>query len=117
MELSHRRLNQVDILSISGRLTATESPALRSQLNQLFDQGRFRILLDFAKLDYISSSALRVLVEAQKRIRERKLTGSERGDIRVVNLPPRVEEVFELTGLTALFQTYDDLDEAVGSFQ
>lgn len=116
MEISHRRLNRVDVLTINGRLTAAEAPQMQERLNQLFNEGRYRILLDFAGLEYISSPGLRVLIEARKRAREWKLTDFDRGDVRIVNLPPRIREVFDLTGFTSLFHIYDDLVEAVGSF-
>ncbi len=116
MEISHRTLNRVDIVSVTGRLTAAEAPQLQQQLNQLFEEGRFRILLDFSELDYISSPGLRVLIEARKRAREWKLSEFDRGDIRIVNLPSRIREVFDLTGFTSLFQIYDDVVDAVGSF-
>ncbi len=117
MEFPHRRYDRVDILTVSGRLTAAEAPVLRDQLNQLFDQGRFRILLDFTNLEYISSPALRVLIEARRRAREEKLTDrGDRGDVRIVNPPPRIMEVFDLTGFKTLFQIYDNLIDAVGSF-
>ncbi|HEX6291031.1 MAG TPA: STAS domain-containing protein [Herpetosiphonaceae bacterium] len=116
MEISHRRLNRVDVLAISGRLTAAEAPQVQERINQLFNEGRYRILLDFAGLEYVSSPGLRVLIEARKRAREWKLTDFDRGDVRIVNLPPRIREVFDLTGFTSLFHIYDDLVEAVGSF-
>ena len=116
MEISHRRLNRVDVLAVSGRLTAAEAPQLHEQIDELFNQGRYRLLLDFAGLEYIASPGLRVLIEARKRAREWKLTDLDRGDVRIVNLPPRIKEVFDLTGFTALFQIYDDVVDAVGSF-
>ena len=42
--------------------------------------------------------------------------GLDRGDVRVVNLSPRIKDVFDLTGFTSLFPMYDDLVDAVGSF-
>jgi len=116
MEISHRRLNRVDVVTVVGRLTAAEAPLLQGRLNQLFDEGRYRIVLDFAGLEYVSSPGLRVLIEARKRAREWKLTDFDRGDVRIVNLPTRIKEVFDLTGFTSLFHIYDDLVEAVGSF-
>ncbi len=116
MEIVHRRMNRVDILSVSGRMQAPEAVQFQERINQLFSEGRFRILLDFTNLEYISSPGLRVLIEARKRAREWKMTDFERGDVRIVNLPPRIKEVFDLTGFTSLFQIYDDLVEAVGSF-
>ena len=116
MELAHRRLNRVDVLSITGRIQAPEAAKLQESINALFAEGRFRILLDLQKLEYISSPGLRVLIEARKRAREWKLSDFERGDVRIVHLPPRIKEVFDLTGFTSLFQIFDDLVEAVGSF-
>ncbi len=116
MELAHRRMHRVDVLSISGRMQAPEAAKLQEKINQLFAEGRFRIVLDLANLEYISSPGLRVLIEARKRAREWKLTDFDRGDVRIVHLPPRIKEVFDLTGFTSLFQIYDDTVEAVGSF-
>ena len=116
MELAHRRMHRADILSISGRMQAPEAAKLQERINQLFAEGRFRLVLDLGSLEYISSPGLRVLIEARKRAREWKLSDFDRGDVRIVNLPARIKEVFDLTGFTSLFQIYDDLVEAVGSF-
>lgn len=116
MEVAHRRLQRVDVLTISGRMQAPEATQLQERINQLFAEGRFRIVLDLANLEYISSAGLRVLIEARKRARDWKLSDFDRGDVRIVNLPPRIKEVFDLTGFTSLFQIYGDLVEAVGSF-
>ena len=116
MELAHRRLNRVDVISITGRIQAPEAAKLQERINELFNEGRYRLLLDLQKLEYVSSPGLRVLIEARKRAREWKLTDFDRGDVRIVHLPPRIKEVFDLTGFTSLFQIYDELVEAVGSF-
>ena len=71
MNITHRRLNRVDVVGVEGRLTAAEAPELQARLNQLFNEGRYRILLDFANLEYISSPGLRVLIEARKRAHHR----------------------------------------------
>lgn len=116
MELTHRHLNRADLLSVTGRVDAATAPALKQAIDQLFDEGRYRIVLDLAGLEYISSPGLRVLIEARKRARDWKITDLEGGDIRIANLPPRIKEVFDLTGFTSLFELFDDTVEAVGSF-
>jgi len=116
MEITHKRLNRVDLLSIEGRMDAASAPQLKQQIEVLFDQGRYRLVLDMAKLEYIASPGLRVLIEARKRARDWKLTDLEGGDVRIANLPPRIKEVFDLTGFTSLFEIYGDTVEAVGSF-
>jgi len=116
MDISHTRHDQVDTITISGRLDAATAPALRAKLDSLFEAGRDRIVLDLEQLNYVSSPGLRVLIEARKRARERKLSDLQGGDVRIVHLPARIREVFELTGFISLFEIYDDLAAAVGSF-
>ena len=110
MEITHRRLHRVDVLSLSGRLQAGDDATLQDRINQLFAEGRYHLVLDLAELEFISSPGIRVLIEARKRARER-----HRGDIHLVNVPPRVKSVFDTTGVTQLFQIHDDLLEAVDS--
>lgn len=116
MEVTHKSFNRVDLLTVSGRLDAATAPQLKKQIDELFDQGRYRLVLDLANLDYVASPGLRVLIEARKRARDWKLTDMDGGDVRIVNLPPRIKEVFDLTGFTSLFSIYSDVTEAVGSF-
>jgi anti-sigma B factor antagonist len=116
MEISHRRMNRVDLVEVSGRVDAATASQLKQRIESLFEEGRYRIVLDLAKLEYVSSPGLRVLIEARKRAREWKITDLEGGDIRIANLPPKIKEVFDLTGFTSLFEMYSDTVEAVGSF-
>ena len=116
MDIEHRRFNRVDLVEVAGRVDAATAPQLRQQIETLFNEGRYRIVLDLARLEYVSSPGLRVLIEARKRAREWKITDLEGGDIRIANLPPRIKEVFDLTGFTSLFEIYSSTVEAVGSF-
>jgi anti-sigma B factor antagonist len=116
MEIKHRGFNRVDVLTVSGRVDAASSPRLKQEIERLFDEKRYRIVLDLEPLEYISSPGLRVLIEARKRARDWKLADLEGGDIRIANLPPKIKEVFDLTGFTSLFVMYGDTLEAVGSF-
>jgi anti-sigma B factor antagonist len=116
MEITHKRFNRVDLLEIEGRMDAASAPQLKQQIEALFDQNRYRLVLDMSKLEYIASPGLRVLIEARKRARDWKLTDLEGGDVRIANLPPRIKEVFDLTGFTSLFEIYSGTVEAVGSF-
>lgn len=116
MEITHKGFNRVDLLTLAGRLDAASSAQFKHQIDALFEQGRYRIVLDMADLEYIASPGLRVLIEARKRARDPKLTNFEGGDVRITNLPPRIKEVFDLTGFTSLFEIFTDVTEAVGSF-
>lgn len=116
MEISSQRFNRVDLLSLKGRLDAASAPEFKAAVDALFAEGRYRIVLDLTELEYVSSPGLRVLIEARKKARDWKLTDIEGGDIRIAHMPPRIKEVFDLTGFTSLFSMYPDSLSAVGSF-
>ena len=54
-------------VSLEGRLDTNTSPALETELSEILKRGRLHLVLDFSKLEYISSSGLRVLLNAQKK--------------------------------------------------
>jgi anti-sigma B factor antagonist len=116
MEIEQRSFHRADLIAVQGRLDAASAPDLQQAIEELFRKGRCRIVLDMEGLDHISSAGLRVLIDARRRAREWKLTDLEGGDVRIASLPPRIKEVFDLTGMTVLFEVFDDVTEAVGSF-
>lgn len=79
-------------LAPEGRLDTTTSPQLETLLNAELD-GITSLIFDFAKLDYLSSAGLRVLLTAQKRM-------NQQGTMKLCNVNATVKEVFEITGFT-----------------
>ena len=78
------------IVEIVGRLDTTTAPSLEKTLNE--DLGETKnLVLDFKGLEYISSAGLRVLLAAQKKMRQI-------GSMKVINVSENVMEVFEITG-------------------
>ena len=51
------------------------------------------LVLDFEKLDYISSAGLRVLLSAQK-------TMAKQGEMKIIHVNETIMEIFEVTGFT-----------------
>ena len=79
-------------LALEGRLDTTTSPDLEEALAASLD-GVTALVLDFAKLDYLSSAGLRVLLSAQKRM-------NRQGSMKLVHVNDMVKEVFEITGFS-----------------
>jgi anti-sigma B factor antagonist len=116
MEIQHRQLNRVDVLSLSGRLDAASSPQLKEQIDALLSQNRCRIVLDLSGLEALSSAGLRILADARKRARDRKITDIEGGDVRIAGPSKYIKELLDLTGFSTMFEIYPDTGGAVGSF-
>ena len=116
MEITHKSLTRVDVLTLTGRMDASSAPELEQQIDQLFDQGRYRIVLDLSGLEYIASPGLRVLREVRQQARDWEISDREVGDVRIANMTQRVRETFDLTGFSSFFENYSDTVEAVNSF-
>lgn len=111
LEISEKSVENVNIISIGGRLDAYAANDVERELDSLITAGRVCLVVDFSHLEYISSSGLRVLLAAIKRVKK------EQGDIRLVCLQPSVKEVFDIAGFTQLFRLFDKEEEAVNSFR
>ena len=80
------------VLNISGRLDTTTAPALETEFVQLQAQCE-QLVLDFAKLEYLSSAGLRVLLKMQKSM-------AAKGGMKLLHVNETVMEVFEITGFS-----------------
>ena len=77
-------------IALEGRLDTMTAPELEKELNGILG-GADSLVLDFGKLEYISSAGLRVLLSAHKAM-------SAKGGMKVTKVNEIVQEVFEVTG-------------------
>lgn len=77
-------------IALEGRLDTTTAPELEAKLKDEMN-GITELNFDFAKLEYVSSAGLRVLLAAQK-------TMNKQGNMVIRNVDPSIMEVFEITG-------------------
>ena len=77
---------------MEGRLDTTTAPQLEEFVNSNL-AGVTELCFDMAKLEYISSAGLRVLLSTQKKM-------NAQGKMILKNVSEEVLEVFEVTGFT-----------------
>ena len=80
------------LISLEGRLDTTTAPEFERELTSSLE-GKTSLVLDLAKLEYISSAGLRVLLAAQK-------TMNKQGSMILRNVSDEVKEIFEVTGFS-----------------
>jgi anti-anti-sigma factor len=107
MDIVEDREGDVLLLSPVGRLDTTTSRDFEKKLLELVNGGNVHFVIDFAKLDYVSSAGLRVLVMLGKR-----LPGLN-GSLVLSTLSPQVREVFDIAGFTRIFQIVADRKQAL----
>jgi anti-sigma B factor antagonist len=111
MEVKSRQYKRVDLVEVSGRVDSAAAPELEEVLQEIMNEGRFRIVVDMQGAEYLGSGGLRVLIGALKQARR-----WNRGDVRLASVPERVQAVLQLAGMDVLFRTFDSAVDAVGSF-
>lgn len=79
-------------LTIEGRLDTVTAPELEQTMQEILP-GLKELVLDFEKLDYISSTGLRILLSAQKAM-------NGQGSMKVCHVNDTVMEIFEVTGFS-----------------
>lgn len=110
MEIGEKKAGQVDILSLVGRLDAYAANDVEKKIAIVTEKAQVNLVIYMDKLEYISSSGLRVLLAALKKARK------QQGDIRLAGLQPYVKEVFDVSGFTQLFKMFEKEEEAINSF-
>jgi anti-sigma B factor antagonist len=111
VEILERKTGDVSIITLSGRLDAYGANDVERKLNSLVDAGQVRLVINLEKLEYISSSGLRVFLAMLKMARK------QQGDIKLACLKPFIKEIFDIAGFTQLFNMFNTEEAAVKSFE
>jgi anti-sigma B factor antagonist len=100
----------ISVLALDGYLDAHTAPQFEKAVQEEFEAGRIRLIVDCAKLTYISSAGLGVFMIFVEEIREAG------GDIKICGLAPKVYQVFEILGFPSLFDIVEDVPAAVKKY-
>lgn len=92
MEIIKKQNESSLTIAIEGRLDTMTAPAFESEIKSSLD-GITALILDFEKLEYVSSAGLRVILAAQKVM-------NKQGDMKIVNVNEEIMDVFEITGFS-----------------
>ncbi len=79
-------------LVLEGRLDTTTAPELEAVVKSDLE-GMTQVVMDFEKLDYLSSAGLRVILAAQKIM-------NKQGSMVICHVNETIMEVFEVTGFS-----------------
>jgi anti-sigma B factor antagonist len=95
------------VVEVGGEIDVYTAPKLREQLVDLVNAGRYHLVVDMEKVEFLDSTGLGVLVGGLKRVR------AHDGSLRLVCTQERILKIFRITGLTKVFPIHDSVSEAV----
>jgi anti-anti-sigma factor len=107
VEIVKEKRDNVRILNLEGRLDTNSSTKLEEALMGTIENGAKKILVNMEKLSFISSSGLRILLMAGKKVK------STNGKLVLCSLQDQVKEVFDVAGFTMLFPIFQSREESL----
>ena len=111
MKLTTREVSGVSIVDLSGKITLGEGGvALREEVRKLLAEGKKKIVLNLAEVNYIDSSGLGELVSSYTAVQ------NAGGELKLLNLTSKVRDLLVITKLVTVFDVKDDEASAVSSF-
>ena len=110
MEIEVSQYKHCDLVKPVGRIDSATAPQLAKALDDVTNAGRYKIILDLAEVDFMSSAGLRVLISTQKTCKR-----YNRGEVVLASVPKRIYDALELAGFVPLFRFFDNVLDAVGS--
>jgi len=100
----------VIILRLDGRLDASSSPILEKALGPYLSKKK-NILLDFLKVDYLSSAGMRLLLSTSKKIK------AHEGQMALSSMNEEVMEILKMAGFERILNVYPTEESAIASFE
>jgi anti-sigma B factor antagonist len=111
LSIDTREVGHVTVVDVTGRIVlGDETDALRATIQNLIREGKKKIVLNLAGVDYIDSSGVGELVSGFTSVR------NAGGELKLLNLSKKVHDVLNVTKLYTVFDIKDDEFTAVKSF-
>jgi len=107
MNIKKEKISDFSVIHVDGRIDTINSTTLETELDQLHNRGEMKIIIDCGDVKYISSSGLRIFLNAQKK------SITSRGELSLCNLPLPIREIFDISGFSSIFKIFNTLEEAL----
>jgi anti-sigma B factor antagonist len=101
----------ISIIKLKGYLDAHTAPALENKFDELINNNKYKIVVDFQDLAYISSAGLGVFMAYIEKVRENQ------GDIKLASMSEKVYNIFDLLGFPLLYEIFKTEEEAIKKFR
>ncbi len=107
MEALVEEKGDIVVVRVKGRLDAASSPQLEKKVNSIIESGHFKLLLNFAGIDYLSSAGMRLMLSISKKLKHLE------GKVVACSLNDDVLEVIKMAGFNQVLEIYSSEEEAL----
>lgn len=111
MTVSQRKVGDVTIVDVTGKMVATDNPGrLKDKITSLVFQGDKQIVLNLGNVNYVDSSGLGEIIACHSSALK---NGAE---VKLANAGHKIKDLLVMTRLVTIFDSHDTEDGAVKSF-
>jgi len=111
MKLRERVVDGIVVLELSGKIMGgPDATVINDKLHDLAESGRNKVVADLAKVNWMNSSGLGILISGLTTMR------NAGGDLKLAAITDRIQSLLMITKLLTVFDTFETVDEAIASF-
>jgi anti-sigma B factor antagonist len=111
-QISTREIDGITVVDAVGRLTLNDSRTqLRDLIHVLSSRGQRKFLFNLVGVEFIDSDGMGELVRCYSAVRQ------SGGELKLVHVQKKVQDLLELTRLSTLFEIYSEERAAVEAFR
>jgi anti-sigma B factor antagonist len=111
MDAELKEYKRCILVKVDGRIDGSNAQDFQSVMENLTDDGKFKLVLDMTDISFISSRGWWVLVQTQKVCKR-----YNRGELVLANIKEDIRDSLDLVGLNLYFKIFDDTTGAVAYF-
>jgi len=110
MNITEREQNGITVFALEGRVDSEGAVDMDLALQAATSEGKYKIILDMSQVRYINSAGLRTLADILTQTKENQ------GDLKLVDLHPKVQRVLQIIGFDEFFSIYATVEDALAAF-
>lgn len=112
MQIKEKIDNDVAVLTMKGDLLGEpDTTTIREKIHSLISDELKKVVIDLGGVNYMNSSGLGTLISALTSMR------NAGGELRLARVGKKVQNLFIITQLVKVFDTYETVDRALASFK
>ena len=111
MNFKQNPQGDVMVLELSGKIMGgPDHEKFQNEIKTLIAEGSVDILLNMAKVNWVNSTGLGILVSAFHTLKKNG------GQLKIACVSDRIDNILNVTQLKLVFETFTDCDQALASF-
>jgi len=111
MKIKHTERYEAVVIELKGNVMGgDDTKEFNELLHKLIDEGKKHVVIDLSDVKFMNSSGIGMLISGLTTMKKAE------GSMKLSGATEKIESLLVITKLITIFETYDDIEKAIGSF-